>query len=471
MDKNTLSNYGWIVIAVLVLSVMIALSTPFGNYIKDAVATTTQGLFDTNLKALESVGVDASSGFYETKTVEFDGVDKNTVWSKAFYGVAFNGYDTYYKSVTKGEKYKLTTSVVHNTGYAAVIVCDTNNQYYDSILPYSPDMTGNQILDFVVPCDGYIRVCTSVNPALEQYVGKTFNPDGQKNYYVSVNGSMATIRTTYDKDNDIIFVFGKGGGNNLPDFREVYTVSNKVVEPNTTLATERFIFAVGDMTGPHIVKAVENGDGDNPDAAYFTGGNHRTNNLGTGGAITARNDSFEVLADGKVVTDETYCNNVVLKWTNYVQAYNTTKSTGDGREVMKEDVVMTIKGCRIETSITHTALEKIDRTRYYGLQLMNGGFKTIKYIGGASDTEYNISENSNSENQTARSFIVKTSTGSACEVGIYDTGLGDFTHCGSMNSIFVNTPKTYFSLIGNTSFVQETGDTTLVKGYYDFTKK
>ena len=30
MDKETLSNYGWIVICVLVLAVMIALATPFG---------------------------------------------------------------------------------------------------------------------------------------------------------------------------------------------------------------------------------------------------------------------------------------------------------------------------------------------------------------------------------------------------------------------------------------------------------
>ena len=30
MDKETLSNYGWVVICVLVLVVMIALATPFG---------------------------------------------------------------------------------------------------------------------------------------------------------------------------------------------------------------------------------------------------------------------------------------------------------------------------------------------------------------------------------------------------------------------------------------------------------
>ena len=53
MDKETLSNYGWIVICVLVLSVMIALATPFGTFVSDAVQNTTQGLFKTEQNAVE----------------------------------------------------------------------------------------------------------------------------------------------------------------------------------------------------------------------------------------------------------------------------------------------------------------------------------------------------------------------------------------------------------------------------------
>jgi len=57
MDKETLSNYGWIVICVLVLAVMIALATPFGTFVSDAVKSTTQGLFDVNQNALNSTGL------------------------------------------------------------------------------------------------------------------------------------------------------------------------------------------------------------------------------------------------------------------------------------------------------------------------------------------------------------------------------------------------------------------------------
>ena len=54
MDKNTLSNYGWIVIAVLVLAVMIALATPFGKYIESGVKSTTEGLFSTSENAMNT---------------------------------------------------------------------------------------------------------------------------------------------------------------------------------------------------------------------------------------------------------------------------------------------------------------------------------------------------------------------------------------------------------------------------------
>ena len=57
MDKETLSNYGWIVICVLVLAVMIALAGPFGQFISEAVQSTTKGLFDVNQNALNSTGL------------------------------------------------------------------------------------------------------------------------------------------------------------------------------------------------------------------------------------------------------------------------------------------------------------------------------------------------------------------------------------------------------------------------------
>lgn len=57
MDKETLSNYGWIVICILVMVVMIALATPFGQYIADAFNSASNGIKDVGDNALNSTGL------------------------------------------------------------------------------------------------------------------------------------------------------------------------------------------------------------------------------------------------------------------------------------------------------------------------------------------------------------------------------------------------------------------------------
>ena len=54
MDKETLSNYGWVVVCVLVLAVMIALATPFGNFVASAVENTAESLFGASQKAMNT---------------------------------------------------------------------------------------------------------------------------------------------------------------------------------------------------------------------------------------------------------------------------------------------------------------------------------------------------------------------------------------------------------------------------------
>ena len=58
MDKETLSHYGWIVILVLILSVLLALATPFGTFVADGFKATYTGLFQTGTSALD-VGLSA----------------------------------------------------------------------------------------------------------------------------------------------------------------------------------------------------------------------------------------------------------------------------------------------------------------------------------------------------------------------------------------------------------------------------
>ena len=123
MDKETLSNYGWIVIAVMVLAVMIALATPFGNFVKDAIASTTEGLFGVNQNALGAVGIhldDQKIGQIQYKMLDganktFLSTDTLTFRSEAefdkFKEVKVDGevVDPVNYTVTEGTGVKITT--------------------------------------------------------------------------------------------------------------------------------------------------------------------------------------------------------------------------------------------------------------------------------------------------------------------------------------------------------------------------
>jgi hypothetical protein len=52
MERETLSHYGWIVVCLLIVSVMIAFATPFGEYMKSAANGVLGGIGDANENAL-----------------------------------------------------------------------------------------------------------------------------------------------------------------------------------------------------------------------------------------------------------------------------------------------------------------------------------------------------------------------------------------------------------------------------------
>ncbi len=97
MDKETLSNYGWIVICVLVLAVMIALASPFGSYVASAVENTTQGLFDVEQGALSAAGIDIADQSFDGGELS----ENNGLVLEA--GAAIPEGGTYYVGVTSTE--------------------------------------------------------------------------------------------------------------------------------------------------------------------------------------------------------------------------------------------------------------------------------------------------------------------------------------------------------------------------------
>lgn len=67
MDKETLSNYGWVVIVVVILCILIALASPFGNYISESTTNATHALKQRQDTAFEQIGIKTQEKLQEEK--------------------------------------------------------------------------------------------------------------------------------------------------------------------------------------------------------------------------------------------------------------------------------------------------------------------------------------------------------------------------------------------------------------------
>lgn len=414
------------------------------------------------------------------KKVEFDSVEENKVYTKAFpTGVTLNGYDTYNKAVTAGEVYYITSRPVENEGYG--VAHFFNGDTFISVVGEYPATSGMQTnfevtvpegatIMRIIPGAGYGE--TRQPPVMWQWGTDVVQTDAAKicySNYVKFDGETCIVKAKYNDTEDIAFCVNPGGGNHLPDIHRIYTVANSERLNNDTAESRLLMHSQTDLFSPHVVKAVNNGDGDAPENSYFTGGNHQTNNAGSGGAVTARSEGIaSVRCDNVVVNGEAWGSKVEIRWINYIQGYNTSKADGTGREIMREEITLTISGAKINAEIRHYALEDIIRTTYYGLQMVAGNFDAARYIGGSNRIAYDCGGvSTNSGNKNCRIISLATVNGDVLEIGIENVDLGTFEYNNRAYSAFMETTsKSYFGLIFGGELAQNAGEMTVTRGYY-----
>lgn len=294
----------------------------------------------------------------------------------------------------------------------------------------------------------------------KQFCDLTVNRDGK--FYV---------KSRYNKEEAVVLVIGRGGGNGLPDIRRVYTVKN-CDELNADLTLCRSILEhETDLIGPSITRSVENGDGDHPDSRFFTGGNHQTNNKGAGGSTTARCVSFECTSEGVTVEDVSYSDSVDFRWTNLICGYNTSRIDG-GREILREDVHMNVSGGKATVEIRQTALEDIIRETYYGFQMVTPDYSSITYVDGKDPGPHPPRVSTTCEDRICRKIRLERDTVDTIEIGVEPDGLGSFEHNRESFSAFnMHYAKCYFNLIQNNEYLQKRGESVFAKGYFHFYSK
>lgn len=281
-------------------------------------------------------------------------------------------------------------------------------------------------------------------------------------YAVSSDGNGIEISYPYG-DDTLTVTLNKRGGNNLFDFRKIETKTETLFDSSSS-----------DWHAPFVVAAVNNADGDTPDNQYFTGGNHQTNNTGAGGAATARTSALKFYADGKLLSAGDAGNAIKLemRWTNFVQGYNTSKADGSGREILQENHILTFANGRFDTSVEIIPLEAVTMKTWYGLQAVVGSkYPNIRYPGGANRGEYQ--GNSESGDSTA---CVMDCYGDAHRMRIavdpvFDLGKRSESFAiGTKGAFSTDYGKCYFTIV-NKDVSMAAGDMYCLRGSYEFTPR
>lgn len=277
------------------------------------------------------------------------------------------------------------------------------------------------------------------------------------------NNDFCEITFPYTNSTNLTLLFQRTGANNIFNFKEIFT-SNKSTGEKTAILAQLGT----DWFGPYVFNAKNNIDGDLPDQNAFTGGNHAYDGGGTG-TPTGRTSYIKIYCDGELIKDsfEGNCNEVKIKFENLLQASNTKKDDGSGRECLKEEYILYCnKIGQIEVENKITALEDIDILTYYGLQHTNKNWTTTKYYCSDSNKAINAGNiNSNSgDNGTCNRVI---STGGKDTIEMYidrNEGLG--INKNIKPAIFCQNGKTYIHTINNMDLNQN--EMLTLKGGYKF---
>ena len=389
-------------------------------------------------------------------------------------------------ALKSGEKIDITVQGYNNAGVILTVLAKVVTNGYQSLVNSIEGTTMAEDYTYTTTEDCTVIISYRADTTHTAVITGTENIDVsqqlmKKSHFVKKDGDSVYIKSHYNDDEDIVVEIALDGGNDLPNPKSIFTVSKSSVIMDDVITPSRYLLnRYTDWFSPHQVRAVDNIDGTAPTIAIFTGGNHQSNNSSSGGVATAENTQFDVMCDGVLLSDgdAVFGDTVEINITNDICGYNTWKTDGTGRKILKEQIRISMgESARMDVEIIHTAKEDVERLRYYGLQSVLDYYTTgIQYLGGANRSLNAITETTDCDNMTCRDGRALTSSGDILLIHIDTVDLGSFAYSPSTDySYFVTgtAKKTYFSLINNDGtpqnvFKQDNGEQTCVRGWYDW---
>jgi hypothetical protein len=290
--------------------------------------------------------------------------------------------------------------------------------------------------------------------------------------FVNQSGNMIDVITKYSDTQDLRVNLNNNGNNNIFNFAGLYLIPNTTNTTSNSYSGGSALVTIGtDWLGPHVILAVNNINGDLPSSTDFTGGNHGYNPDATG-SHTGRTTLVELYVDGRKTTNFSgYANYVDIYWSNNVQASNTKKADGTGREVLTENYHLHYDGFKWEIDCHIQFLEDVNWQTYYGLQCSNGPWNDSIFYHSSSNRKWNVGTIDSTSGTKTTNLVTLKKGNDRLDMGIDNNiGIGDRSFLFSGDGSFTKSySKTYFNLIASKSL--QSGDTVSYKGFYRFYNK
>lgn len=297
-------------------------------------------------------------------------------------------------------------------------------------------------------------------------------------------GDAIHVLSPYDAGRNLCITMKKRGGNNIFDFARISVVNNGVSLPDMNDAHHELLQSINtDFHSPFIIKAIDNIDGDKIDSADFTGGNHDYSNHDSSNTdnpqtATGRTASIKFFVDGEEKADGYgECTYLKIVWENFVQAMNTKKVDGTGREVLREKHEIVFDGFEWKETVELIPLEDIHFATWYGFQypFTTSGNAYVQFLSASNRQKTLISSGGTvpalqSGNLETLGYRVTYEDGRMVQAEIdpsFDLGKREYVTYTSEKTkgAFTSGRKCYFSIIRSDSIFNK-GFSYFLRGRY-----
>lgn len=299
-----------------------------------------------------------------------------------------------------------------------------------------------------------------------------------KNFFVNLVDNRLTVIKKYSQTHDLKLVWEKFYPNYLFNLQSMSLIENTSEEISLEYQKGVKIIGLGtDTLGPWLIKAINNINGDMQNSTNFTGGSHGYNNnynQSPSNTKTGESNSIFFKIDGLIKSKFTgYCNSIDVFFENSIQAANTKKADGSGRNVLIERYHLNFHNQDIHVNCFVEFTEAVTVDKYYGLQSVIPAMFKDKIFYHTCDNMRVESAGQISNSISGYCNQISIWKGINCIDMTLDTsvGLGRLQKRGgsSYNAFTTAYNKSYFYLIEDCDF--NAGDVVTYSGKYKFHSK